>query len=353
MRKMPKKTERFDLKPNAVKSKSANVKKNVKFAEKAKFIAKRIIGGIKHSKRNLRRDASPEIAATGDMTVEAQKCKIEEAKYYPRPTPYMPTREWEREDLPSRYGDNKVVLMVRDPYWLHSYWDVAEARKREVEQEAAAEWKSLKKILRVYDVTGINFDGANANKFFDIDITPEASNWYIHVGESDKAWCADFGVMTPSGKFLLIARSNIVATPRDKPSDVIDEEWMSLEEEFMKLYGFFGGFGLSSPQMGQLRKKMKERLQRELASGGVSSFARPAKQRGFWLVVNTELIVYGATEPDATVTVQDRPIKLNRDGTFSLRFALPDGEQVIPVKGVSADKEEERVITPIVRKHTK
>ena len=98
---------------------------------------------------------------------------------------------------------------------------------------------------------------------------------------------------------------------------------------------------------------MKERLQRALSSGGISSFVRPEKFRGFWMVVNTELIVYGATEPDATVTVQGRPIKLNRDGSFSLRFALPDGEQVIPVKGVSADKAEERTITPIVKKYTR
>ena len=77
------------------------------------------------------------------------------------------------------------------------------------------------------------------------------------------------------------------------------------------------------------------------------------KERKFWLVVNTELIVYGATEPDAKVTVQGKEIKLRPDGTFSLRFALPDGKQTIPVKATSSDKEEERVITPIVLKETK
>jgi hypothetical protein len=70
-------------------------------------------------------------------------------------------------------------------------------------------------------------------------------------------------------------------------------------------------------------------------------------------VVNTELIVYGATESDAKVTVQGRPIKLRPDGTFSLRFALPDGKQVIPVAATSSDEAEKRVITPIVNKETK
>ena len=71
------------------------------------------------------------------------------------------------------------------------------------------------------------------------------------------------------------------------------------------------------------------------------------------MVVNTELIVYGATEPDAKVFVQGKPVHLRSDGTFTLRFALPDGKQVIPVKGISADNLEERTITPIVTRETK
>jgi len=69
--------------------------------------------------------------------------------------------------------------------------------------------------------------------------------------------------------------------------------------------------------------------------------------------VNTELIVYGATEPDAKVTVQGREIKLNKDGTFSLRFALPDGKQIIPVRAESNDGVDVRVITPVVKKETR
>jgi len=313
---------------------------------KSKRIAKARIKGIK---------AQPVVQEFAEKGVpaEAQKNKVEQAKYYPRPSTYMPPREWEKEELPSHYGDNKVVVLVRDPYWLYAYWEITDERKSNVETETQASWSDLRKVLRVNDVTDIIFDGTNANKSFDIDPTSDANNWYIHVGEPNRSWCVDLGAVAPDGRFILIARSNVVTTPRDSASDVIDEEWMSLEEEFAKLYGLFGGFGVSSPQMVELRKKMKERLQMELASGAVSSFARPPLERGFWLVVNTELIVYGATEPSATVTVQGRSIKLNRDGTFSLRLALPAGEQVIPVKAISADKAEERTITPVVRKYIK
>jgi hypothetical protein len=71
------------------------------------------------------------------------------------------------------------------------------------------------------------------------------------------------------------------------------------------------------------------------------------------MVVNTELVVYGATEPDAKLTVQGKPVALRADGTFTLRFALPDGRQVIPVEAVSADSSQRRSVTPIVSRETR
>jgi len=67
-----------------------------------------------------------------------------------------------------------------------------------------------------------------------------------------------------------------------------------------------------------------------------------AQRRGFWFNVNAELIIYGGTEPDATVTIGGRKIELRRDGTFSFRFALPDGEYHLPIAATSADEVETR-----------
>ena len=60
------------------------------------------------------------------------------------------------------------------------------------------------------------------------------------------------------------------------------------------------------------------------------------RPEGFWLNVNAELVVYGATEPDAVVTIGGRPIRIRPDGTFSYRFALPDGNYELPVCALSA-----------------
>lgn len=55
----------------------------------------------------------------------------------------------------------------------------------------------------------------------------------------------------------------------------------------------------------------------------------------FWFIVNAELVIYGATEPSATVSIGGRPIRLRPDGTFSFRFSLPDGHYALPIKAVA------------------
>lgn len=67
-----------------------------------------------------------------------------------------------------------------------------------------------------------------------------------------------------------------------------------------------------------------------LSSAALGGLPVPDTQ-GFWFNVNAELVVYGATHPDATVTIGGRPIALRPDGTFSYRFALPDGNYELPV----------------------
>ena len=60
------------------------------------------------------------------------------------------------------------------------------------------------------------------------------------------------------------------------------------------------------------------------------------QQKQFWLSVDAELIVYGATEPDAQLTIEGRPVQLRPDGTFSCRFALPEGRSALRLTAASA-----------------
>jgi hypothetical protein len=63
---------------------------------------------------------------------------------------------------------------------------------------------------------------------------------------------------------------------------------------------------------------------------------------GFWFKVNAELIIYGSTEPTARVELDGRDVRIRPDGTFSFRFALPDGWYPLQVRAISADGADSR-----------
>jgi len=286
----------------------------------------------------------------------AQEMVIEKSKFsHPEP---LRVRRIMPQDLPYQYDQDKIILQVRDPWWVHAYWEIRQATLERLKGELGDGFYRAKRMLRVYDVSQIIFNGSNAHRFFDIQINEEANNWYIETAGAGRSWCVDLGLLLPDGRFITVIRSNTITTPIEGPSWITDEEWMIPDDMFARLYGMGFGLGQSSP----VGKAWQERVKRVLFSGalaspGIASMASPVKkiprQRQFWLWVDCELIVYGATEPDAKVTVQGKPINLRQDGTFTLRFALADSKQVIPVKAVSSDKVEERTITPIVTRETK
>ncbi len=256
------------------------------------------------------------------------------------------------KELPSEYGDTKITLLVQDPYWVHVYWEISHNKREDLGLLPRGE-HGKQMVLRVYDVTGVEneFNGLNANSFFDVYVNDYTNNWYINIPEYDRNYCVDLGIIV-DGRFIVIARSNIVRVPRGSVSPFYDEEWMIVSDDILKA----SGLGVLHEVVGSAMMIRALEMPFNISSAEfVSSFAipqRPPKEKGFWMEVHTELIVYGQTEPDATVTILGEKIKLDGEGKFFLRMYLPDGIRNIPIVGTSNDGTHTISIIPIVEKKT-
>jgi len=156
-------------------------------------------------------------------------------------------------DLPAGYGDNRIVLMIRDPYWMYTYWEINSRRKNEIIAEIGEQvFQKSQLALRVYH--------AGNWEYFDIAIPHYSNNWYINVPKPALTYCVEVGFITPDGKFIAAARSNFVTLPPDKMSGVIDEQWII--PDWDKLYALSGGYRVS---LGS----------EEISSGWVSSLSFP------------------------------------------------------------------------------
>ena len=112
------------------------------------------------------------------------------------------TRKTKEFRFPTGYGDNKIVLLVRDPWWIFAYWEVLRCKEEDVVRKIESNGDaSAKSVLRVYDVTDVSFNGKNANAFFDIDLKGLTANWYINVGTPDRSWVVDIGIVSKRGDF--------------------------------------------------------------------------------------------------------------------------------------------------------
>jgi hypothetical protein len=130
-------------------------------------------------------------------------------------------------ELPAGYGDDRIVALVRDPRCVFAYWELdgggRERLRREIGEGelAGSVW-----VLRLVMVTG--------ERFFDVPVNPAAGNWYLHV-EPGERYQVRIGLVLSSGTFRELAASAEVITPAETVSDVIDEQWMLVREEFDRM----------------------------------------------------------------------------------------------------------------------
>lgn len=217
---------------------------------------KKIIKKIKKSKRKSPAKARKVKVAQPEIVKKVLKTKSKRKKTLKKANShFIPSEIKSFVDPTAGESKYKIVLLVRDPFWLHSYWEIPQYKIDELRQDI--------KILRVYDVTGVTFTGLNANKSFDINLNENDRNWYVNVKESNRSWCVDLGYLTPEGRFYVAARSNIVSTPRSGISEIIDEEWMIVDWD--KIYILSGGSdrGQSSAE---IREIFSKRLSEEMPS---------------------------------------------------------------------------------------
>jgi hypothetical protein len=302
--------------------------------------------------------APPQAAAARDTSnAPSAEEQVESSKY----NVGIPTRDLSAKvpkDLPAGYGKDRIVVMVRDPYWLHCYWELTRHAIQRAEAALGQEWHTSKPILRLLDVSSHDTTSTTETIVRDIDIHGGCNNWYIDVANPPRSFRVDIGYLARSGKFYVLARSNVVTTPRAGISDVIDENWADIDaKKADRIYAMSSGFDPTASSL-ELKQLFEEHLRRPLGSPAVTSFGSGGlmpggKARKFWFQLDAELIVYGATEPHARVTLQGQPVKLRPDGTFTMRFSLPDGRQIIPAVAVSPDGFEERTIVLAVERNTK
>jgi uncharacterized protein len=254
-------------------------------------------------------------------------------------------------------GKDRIVLMVRDPFWLHACWTVTNASVKRAEAALAAYWHTARPVLRLLEVDGGNTTSTSERVVREMEVHGGVTNWYIDVSNPPQSYRVDLGYRASNGKFFAICRSNAVTTPAPDAADSIDENWSDVAENYERVYALSGGYHEENSS-GELQELFEERLRRPMNSPLGSQFGVGAERvlnrhRDFQFNVDAEMILFGNTKPDARVTLAGDPVKIRPDGSFTVRISMPDKRQVLPVVASSADGVEQRTIVIAVERNTK
>jgi hypothetical protein len=253
-------------------------------------------------------------------------------------------------------GRDRVVLMVRDPYWLHVCW---EFRRQSIERVRAAmseQWHTAKPALRLLEVSSGGTTNVSERVVRQVEIHGGVNNWYLHVTEPPRSFRVDIGYVAENGRFYSLSRSNSVTTPRPGSNDTLDHNWSDIAKDYEKVYGMSGGYE-EGANSGDLKELFEERLGRPMGSSLSARYGISADAGGrhsqFVLNADAELIIYGQAKSDAHVTLAGQPLKLRPDGSFTVRRSLPDRRQVLPLVASSRDGLEQRTVILAIERNTK
>lgn len=248
---------------------------------------------------------------------------------------------------------DRLVVMVRDPYWLHAVWELSQRSVDRAEVAMGPQWHTAQPTLRLFRI----MEAGASHLERDIAIHGGVSNWYVDVQDPPCQFRMEIGYLAKNGVFHCLARSNAVQTPPAGTSDAVDENWADVAEHADRIYAMSGGYSPGGTSR-ELQELLEERLRRPLGSPMSTRFGQGAAHLNhdaekLRFAIDAEVIVYGAANSDSHVTLKGEPVQLREDGTFAVRLSLPDQRQVIPIVVSSADGVEQRTIILAVERNTK
>ena len=338
------------------KVKKAAVAKASATADKAASAKKRVVEGVKAvaAKKTVAKTAT-KAPATKTAATKVAKTTAPAAKA----SAATKASEKEVAKMAQSFDAEYLVLMQKDPNWMHAFWEVSENRINEAKKGKG------KIVLRLFDIADdLTVQRSKKRKFRDIEVPANARSWYVE-NTAGKSCVAVLGAV--SGKnFKPIVESTPVMTFDKSAAAPAENDAFAKASLGGNTLGNFMSSGFSSQTAESWLKSLGGNFgssSESMFSGALSSAALQSNNievskdsvnygKDFFLWVKTRLIVYGGTRPDAHLQVRGEPFPLNPDGTFSFEEALPDSTKIIPVFATDKDGDFPTTIVPIVVKRT-
>ncbi len=253
---------------------------------------------------------------------------------------------------------DRLVLMVCDPYWIRACWEVTEQLAGRVRSAMARHWHTAEPILRLYQI-----EPATSRREFvkDVEISGGVSNWYVPVENPPSTFVVELGYRSRDGQFFTLLSSNPVQTPKQF---VRDSDGRPCTESFNAPFSFQTS---SRDRWTQKTRQTRAARRSSFDESPDKPFSPSESAVGtslstnegyiapstFLFQVDAEILFTGRVSNGATVKVREEPVCQAPDGSFSIRFSLPERRHVFPIVATSLDENETQTVVVAIERNTK
>ena len=260
-----------------------------------------------------------------------------------------------------------VRFEAHGPQWGFAFWGLSPA---DLASFSGQSGRLLS--LRIADVTGLE-PGQPPHALQELRVDPRAEQWGVALPLGNRIYRAELGLMQAGGWRSLACSSPTLIPGYDDAASASDAfptfsvvgEPIAAAAAPLPLSAtpglherLYQSATVRVRQLGRGSEAFQELEDLEgvgmaLSDSGLGLWASGrndsgsglvARQRSFWLVADAELIVYGATDPTATLKIGDEVVPLAADGSFRIQVPFRDGQQLYPIEAISADGEQRRSI---------
>ena len=247
--------------------------------------------------------------------------------------------EKEAVSMAQSFDAEYLVLMQKDPNWMHAFWEVSENRINEAKKGKG------KIVLRLFDVSSdLTVQRGKKRKFRDIEVPANARSWYVE-NTAGKSCVAVLGTVSGKNFKPIVESAPVMTFDKSAAAPAADDAFAKASLGGNTL-GNFMSSGFSSQTAESWLKQLGGNFgssSESMFSGALSSAALQSNNievskdsvnygKDFFLWVKTRLIVYGGTRP--------------------FEEDLPDCTKIIPVFATDKDGDFPTTIVPIVVKRT-
>lgn len=341
-------------------------------ASKAEKVTKTATSKAKSAAKTSTKSATKSVKASAKVSTKAKASTksvekksdiVENVKAVEAKPEISSAKSAEVASMVQSFDAEYLVLMQKDPNWMHAFWEVSENRVKQAK-------KGKKKlVLRLFDIASdlTVQRSKKRKKFRDIVVPADARSWYVE-NPASKSCVAVLGEVKGKSFMPIIESAPVMTFDKSAAAPAADDAFAKASLGGNTL-GNFMSSGFSSQTAESWLKSLSENFgsssesmfsgalsSAALQSNGALAIAAPKDSvsygKDFFLWVKTRLIVYGGTRPDAHLQVRGEDFPLNPDGTFSFEEDLPDSTKIIPVFATDKDGDFPTTIVPIVVKRT-